>query len=189
MNCVKHSSESAVAQCQQCNMGMCAQCVENRQKMLSGKTLCNACAMESIKNAIGECKGLIKQDMKKLIILSVLLAIGLFCLAYIKFTTFENADPIIQAIIYLLISWGIGAKMLSAPATDADQIQTTLWLSSSNQSVAGGALIGIIIGLVLRCFLFPIFYLIFAFNVLNGRKKLLAHINEQESLLANLQNA
>lgn len=73
------------------------------------------------------------QDMKKLIILSVLLAIGLFCLAYIKFTTFENADPIIQAIIYLLIAWGIGAKMLSAPATDADQIQTTLWLSSSNQ--------------------------------------------------------
>ncbi|ELS3708369.1 hypothetical protein QPP40_001100 [Campylobacter upsaliensis] len=75
MNCFNHNEKVAVGACQNCNVGLCNECITNAFK-IDNKPICKPCHLTMVENYIVELKKELSQITLKKIIWSVILAIG-----------------------------------------------------------------------------------------------------------------
>ena len=188
MNCFKHPEVAAVTACQECNLGMCADCVKNKQNMADNRTLCNSCAFKNISSFVEAVKAEIAGIDKRFKVTTGVLVVGLV----LSLIGFFGAHGLENAIATMLICFGIGSYTMtpkdekSAEQKSLDRLNMTMWLQSQH---AGAFMVGGILGWVIRLVLFPFAYVIFFFNYKKTKTQAANVIAEQEKLLENLKAA
>lgn len=187
MNCFKHPDVAAVSACQECNLGMCQDCVKNKVEMANGRTLCNSCAFKNISSFVEAVKAEIAGIDKRFKVTTGVLIVGLI----FSLIGFFGDRGLENAIATILFCFAIGSYTMtpkdekSAEEKAIDRLNTTvMW-----QQNAGALMLGGILGYLIRLVLFPFAYVIFFFNYKKTKTQAANIIAEQEKLLEYLKTA
>lgn len=186
MNCFKHPDVAAVSACQECNLGMCQDCVKNKVEMANGRTLCNSCAFKNISLYVQALKTEADdlESRRKMATLS--LVVGVLC----WFLLIAVNNPLFLIGMFAAFAFG-SAKMnrkqeKSAEQKSLESLNRTVWLQSRH---ADSIILGNIIGWMIGTLLYPIFWLVFSVRSRKSIKEAKKEIEQQTAILENLQAA
>lgn len=85
MNCFNHNEQVAVGACQNCGVGLCAECVTDAAK-IDNRPICKPCDLVRVDSAIAELSAELANINIKKIIWTVIFILGLGCLIYSSLT-------------------------------------------------------------------------------------------------------
>lgn len=186
MNCFKHPEVAAVTACQECNLGMCQDCVKSKVEMSNGRTLCNSCAFKNISLYVQVMKAETDDLESRFKMATGALVVGVLC----WFLLIAVNNPAFLIGMFAAFAFG-SAKMnlkqeKSAEQKALDKLNMTVMLHSRHSD---SIILGSIIGWVIGTLLYPIFYLVFAARSTKSIKEAKKEIEQQNAILEHLQSA
>ncbi|EAI8430347.1 hypothetical protein JYE83_001522 [Campylobacter upsaliensis] len=104
MNCFNHNEKVAVGSCQNCNVGLCNECVTNAFK-IDNKPICKPCHLVMVESYMTELKNDLANIKIKKIIWTILLIVGALGLIY----PFFGGTPLVFGnFLWAFFIWGFG---------------------------------------------------------------------------------